>query len=433
MIPASLFFAVFGEGALEVRALDLSPEAFSFRLAKGRRPGGSLTAWFYHPEAARWAKAAAETAPCTLLESGRDWDTWRCSVSDPAFSKEAGALSRTILTYVSLWQEGDAAGMEEQFSHFREDGADAKTLREKEKRWLLETRAIALPEGLRLGVLLSSPFLWQTYEKEGITAFWRFYRDAFLEEKGETLPAPAFLHLGSPFCPRLFPPAGELEEILNRMKEEGIHPVAVLSPMRESETEKIAERLVALETWAEKNGAVLETECNDLGELMLIRERGYTHLAPTAGVLLGKRRKDPRLPFLPGYDPRHLETTTMDDPLYQELFPFGRSAVETLDYVPRIPFGRGTLYGPYYATNVSGLCPLLAAEHTGDRGAQRIGDACAFDCEHNAFLYPDAERLAGIGNAILGFSGDAFCTEKLARARDLGADRLVLNFPGGAL
>ena len=431
MIPASLFHAKL-PGIPEVRALDFAPDYFTFRLAKRELPtSGPVTAHFYHPEQAVWT---AVSGICRIRRLSEEpyWNVFRCDIEDPAFQREAVLLSRIILSYVSLQEEGDAEGTAALLSSWRGGGEDAGSIREKERRWLLSMENPSLPAGMSLGILLSSPPLWEAFLRLPRDAFEKWYLDSFLRGKGEKLPGLSYLCIGNPFCTHLYPDEEVTEQLLRKALSEDITPVVVLPPMREEVTDLAAARLHFLASSCRKAGITLEVECNDIGEADLIREEREDHLVPTAGVLLAKRRKDPRQFFLPSFDAAHVAAASVKDPVFLKHFPFSRTAVETCGVVPVLPKERATLYGPFYEMSVSGLCPLLAAE-SGKRGAQRKIASCPMDCLHNAFLYPDEEHMAGIGNAILGFSETAFSKTMLEALAEAGCDRFVLNFPGGSI
>lgn len=430
MIPASLFHAKL-PGIPEIRALDFAPDCFTFRLAKRENPkSGAVTAHFYHPERAEWT-AVSCTCRIRKLSGAAYWNEFRCEIADELFQREARSLSRTILSYVSLREEEDSEGIAKLLSSWSGDGESAPSIREKERRWLCGMENFSLPEGMALGILLSSPPLWEAFLRLGRDAFGERYLAAFLPGRGGSFPALSYLYLGNPFCVQLVPGEEEMERILQKALAENLTPVVTLPPMREEVTDLLAERLRFLQHFCERAGRSVEVECNDIGEADLIREEKDDLLVPTAGVLLARRRKDPRQFSLPSFAASHVAASTVNDPVFLEQFPTSRTALETCGVVPLLP-GRGTLYGPYYEMSVSLLCPLLAAE-SGSRGAQKRIAGCPMDCLHNAFLYPDAEHMAGIGNAILGFSESAFSGAMLKDLAEAGCDRFVLNFPGGCL
>lgn len=488
----------------------------------------------------------------------RFWNVWKFETQDAEYRRLAMRLSKVILDYVGLFCDGDEEGMERLLSSFRPDRSHTSgSLAEQERAWRELPRwdgrsfnntsnvsnvsnigntvnhpdchsvsryrnqktSVILPEGMRAGIALLSPKLWNEYLSVSLNEFSKAYftrhsvwpessaqyksitadgasasgeasasvsnsalggssasdgncvacaasvsgvvsasGEAAVSGKGSA-PCETFtpvrtsracrengkdmenrippaaririsvLVIGNPFCSLLFPDLETLAALLTKMAREKVLPVIVLPPMAEGETAEITRRLEWLDAWCKEQDTVLDIECNDFGEAEIVREQGYRRFCLAAGVLLARRRKDPRLFDLPGMSVRHVASTSCDDPAFAQLFPKERETVETCGYLPKISFRHATLYGPYFQQNTGRFCPMAAAVETGNRGRQKRKTSCPGYCEHSAFLYPDDFRMAGIGNSICGFDTGIWDAGYLCSAALAGADRLIFDFP----
>lgn len=435
MIPSALFFAILHDGT-KVRALELAPDFFTFRLAKEKSPAsGKTQVYFLDPASSTWHRIVLDRPEIREEKEERFWNTFRLRTDDPAFKREASSLSHVILSYVRLRLAEDTDGVQELLSSFRPGKETSENLRRQEEKWLSACSRISFPRGMQTGVFLSAPDLCHAFLEKPGDAFFSEYFGQHPAGKQCTFERISYLHLGSAFCPHLLPDSDALTALLAKARAEDLIPVLVLPPMPEHTVEQIGSLLDEAEQWAKENDTRLETECGDAGEIDLILERGYAHLVPTAGVALAKRRKDPRLSFLPFGDAGHFSASLDSSPSFFHIFHVARTAAETCGYVPEISeVSKGwTLYGPYYEVSLADACTLSAAVRTGKRGMQTFSSDCPQYCRDHAFLYPDDYHLAGIGNTIQGFDPEAFSETFLQDAAEHGADRFVFDFPGGRI
>lgn len=338
MIPFALFGArvrVRGERGtevLEIRALELGPDFFTFRLRRELVP---LEGWaeiaFCRVEENTWQRLtltdfslrrelsgedevessseeekegeqeeirARESDPGEGLQEIRR--IWRLESSDPAFVSACGEITGRYLRYVRLrLSESDAELSRQLTGYGVHEEQIGESLARQRELWFLQAAgllrsgagsgeggAAEKESGLPLGLSLHDPQLWEEFLRLPFPAFVQevFSRRAPLspvEETEEAFPrsllrpdpsAFTFLWIGSSLCPQLYPDA-QITELLDRSLAQCLEPRVVFSTMGEGEISLYSRRLEVLEEWCRQRGRQLTLVVNDLGMLEMLRER----------------------------------------------------------------------------------------------------------------------------------------------------------------
>ena len=149
------------------------------------------------------------------------------------------------------------------------------------------------------------------------------------------------------------------------------------------------------------------------------------------GVLLNKRKKDPRMAYKLG-DRTLFEQNSVHAAFYREYlkeeFRMERYEWESCGDTStrKFPEGKNSMHLPFYQTNTSQYCPLYAACTEGSRGAQVPIRECPKFCERQAFLYPEHLRMVGRYNSLFGV--DLTVLKRTGAMLELrGVDRVVVN------
>ena len=371
----------------------------------------------------------------------------------PAFAKEARRALKLYTEYLRLKSLGDDEYLAHALTGCPYVDTTARSFAEQKAAWLRGAAAFSLPGDWTLALTADS-----------FAAYRRFLSlplDAFQREA--TLNLPAFARpagricIGNAGCPRLFPDRPLLSKLLARAKEQGLNVTIVLPPVSENAVPETERLLACLDTTNADELCV-----NDLGALALARK---THLTPTLGIQLNRRRKDARLPYktgcrgartsetprssdpsdnvsatLSGVQPASCETgwqnalpllsrNGLDDADFREwLAELGvtRFEYEACGYAPSIAPGRHSLHLPFYQTNTSHACPLAAACFGLDPG-QDVPD-CRHICETRARLYPDELHMVGRYNSLFALDPNILASPApLSRLLASGVDRIVVN------
>ncbi len=371
----------------------------------------------------------------------------------PAFAKEARRALKLYTEYLRLKSLGDDEYLAHALTGCPYVDTTARSFAGQKAAWLRGAVAFSLPGDWTLALTADS-----------FAAYRRFLSlplDAFQREA--TLNLPAFARpagricIGNAGCPRLFPDRPLLSKLLARAKEQGLNVTIVLPPVSENAVPETERLLAYLDTTNADELCV-----NDLGALALARK---THLTPTLGIQLNRRRKDARLPYktgcrgartsetprssdpsdnvfatLSGVQPASCETgwqnalpllsrNGLDDADFREwLAELGvtRFEYEACGYAPSIAPGRHSLHLPFYQTNTSHACPLAAACFGLDPG-QDVPD-CRHICETRARLYPDELHMVGRYNSLFALDPNILASPApLSRLLASGVDRIVVN------
>ena len=152
------------------------------------------------------------------------------------------------------------------------------------------------------------------------------------------------------------------------------------------------------------------------------------------GLLLNKRKKDPRMAYKLG-NRTLFEQNSVHAAFYQEYlkeeFRMERYEWESCGDTStrKFPEGKNSMHLPFYQTNTSQYCPLYAACTKGSRGAQTPVRKCHRFCEEQAFLYPEHLRMMGRYNSLFGIDLSILQEpEAMGKMYGLrGIDRIVVN------
>ena len=225
------------------------------------------------------------------------------------------------------------------------------------------------------------------------------------------------------------------------------------SYIREFMLENTGQLIEKLENWCEENKVILEIQVNDWAMAEMLK--GKSLLVPALGILLNKRRKDPRLHYKTGTmeqigadADKYLSENNLNADFYREYlkkeYGIVRYEWESCGYDMTLPPGKNSLHLPFYQTNTSQYCTLYAKCMTGERGKQKLAEECPKFCKDYAFLYPDHLIMIGRYNSLFALDsrifedgsgsgtgteiGTKIKTEKILKEwKKAGVDRLVVN------
>ena len=207
----------------------------------------------------------------------------------PAFASEARRALKLYADYLRLKALGDDEYLAHALTGCPYAEVTAHSFAEQKEAWLRGMGAFSLPGDWTLALTV-----------DHFAAYKRFLDlplDAFQRQATAGLPVfsrPAGrIYIGNACCPRLFPDRSLLSALLARAREQGLNVTVVLPPVSENAVPETERLLACLDVTN-----VDELCVNDLGALALARK---TRLTPTLGIQLNRRRKDPRLPYQPGW------------------------------------------------------------------------------------------------------------------------------------
>ena len=269
----------------------------------GAEPLSSLAVRFLSDDRASYVACPVDGWRVSHEERTRLGVLRMVDVPCPAFAKEARRALKLYTEYLRLKSLGDDEYLAHALTGCPYVDTTARSFAGQKAAWLHGAAAFSLPGDWTLALTADS-----------FAAYRRFLSlplDAFQREA--TLNLPAFarpagrIYIGNAGCPRLFPDRPLLSKLLARAKEQGLNVTIVLPPVSENAVPETERLLAYLDTTNADELCV-----NDLGALALARK---THLTPTLGVQMNRRRKDARLPYKTGCrGARTSETPRSSDP-----------------------------------------------------------------------------------------------------------------------
>ena len=240
---------------------------------------------------------------------------------------------------------------------------------------------------------------------------------------------PDRLYIGNAFCPHLAPTEEKLFALMDKACRESFAVTLVFPFLLEENLSETQARLQHLARWCEQENKTIEIVVNDWGTAHLAAQ--FPVFSLCLGVLLNKRKKDPRMTYKLG-DRTLFKQNSVHAAFYREYlkeeFRMERYEWESCGDTDtgKFPEGKNSLHLPFYQTNTSQYCPLYAACTKGSRGAQTPVRECSGFCEKQAFLYPEHLRMVGRYNSLFGVDLDVWKRmEEMLELR--GVDRVVVN------
>ena len=280
-------------------------------------------------------------------------------------------------------------------------------------------------------VELDRPELYERYLSMEFCDFMSWYwRRNQAEGLGKQLPAPTRIYVGNAFCHLLFPEKELLFKLLEKAAQDNLAVTITTSYLREFMLEPVENLLDQLTGWCKARKSTLEIVANDWGMLKLLNQRGE-FLHPCMGILLNKRKKDPRMRYKQG-DKVFLRENSLNAEFYRkyllDTFGIRRYEWESCGYEQEFPEGKNSIHVPFYQTNSSQYCTLYAVCKNKERGRQELPGSCIGYCGNKVFLYPKHLKLLGRYNSLFALDENAVSGLTDPKMwKNQGIDRVVVN------
>lgn len=449
MIPFGLLAGFFGEK--EIRITKLAEEGFCFRLSAASEITElqeKLRLCFYDMKQKCYQEIMVTPATWQVEVRTEFFISYAVAVQQEAYRAAVRMLFGQYDRYIRLKLEEDDSGLAEQMTGYpaEEDAVFAESFQEQMEAWFgsgrnetadlaaqLEDGAVANQseanrEGMEekepgettaaqpeLALELDHPCVYTQFLSQRPDDFltdyenrYPVFRDWFQGRNVDRI------YIGNAFCHLLFPEETRLFSMLDRANEMGKNITITFSYVREYQLEYTEKLLEKLEDWCGANEAMLEIVVNDWALADMLKGRTYC-LKPCLGILLNKRKKDPRVAYKKG-KAEFLRENSLNAEFYREYlnreFKIRRFEWESCGYEQQFPektMNSGVemtvenhLHLPFYQTNTSQYCTLYAGSAYGDRSRQHLLTSCDKRCEWQAYLYPRHLDMAGRGNSLFG-------------------------------
>lgn len=444
MLPFGILAGYWGKR--EVRITAISEYGFQTRLAAPATAEQKNAPWelaFYDQKTAFYQRILLRDATF-LKEKEEDFDVvYTFATEQEDYRNAVQHLALQYSQYIRWKMEDDDAALAEEMTGYpaEQDAFHLESLEEQKKVWFSDIGKetfTALQNGfaesgqpgqsVELALELDRPEWYKAYLSMESAAFF----DAYFRRN--QIPDPPLFHpdrlyIGNAFCPHLAPPEEELFALMDKACRESFAITLTFPFLLEENLTETQARLQHLARWCEQKNKTIEIVVNDWGTAHLAAQLPVFSLC--LGVLLNKRKKDPRMAYKLG-NRTLFEQNSVHAAFYREYlkeeFRMERYEWESCGDTSTSKFleGKNSLRLPFYQTNTSQYCPLYAACTEGSRGAQVPIRECPKFCERQAFLYPEHLRMVGRYNSLFGV--DLTVLKRTGAMLELrGVDRVVVN------
>lgn len=444
MLPFGILAGYWGDK--EVRITAISEYGFQTRLAAPATAEQKNAPWelaFYDQKTASYQRILLRDVTF-LQEKEEDFDVvYTFATEQEDYQNAVQRLALQYSQYIRWKMEDDDAALAEEMTGYpaEQDAFHLESLEEQKKVWFSgigKETFTALQNGfaesgqpgqpVELALELDRPEWYTAYLSMESAVFF----DAYFR-KNQIPDPPVFhpdrLYIGNAFCPHLAPKEEELFALLNKACRESFAVTLVFPFLLEENLSETQARLQHLARWCEQKNKTIEIVVNDWGTAHLAAQ--FPVFSLCLGVLLNKRKKDPRMAYKLG-DRTLLEQNSVHAAFYREYlkeeFRMERYEWESCGDTStrKFPEGKNSLRLPFYQTNTSQYCPMYATCVEGSRGAQVPIRECPKFCERQAFLYPEHLRMVGRYNSLFGV--DLTVLKRTGAMLELrGVDRVVVN------
>ena len=422
---------------VEARILKISPEGFTFRVSEKIQHITSLNIVFYSFDDYRYKELKLEDYTLLGEDEEEFYVKYRIAVNDSVYINNVKGIFKDYTKYIMLKN----FGYENEFSEAmvgypaEEDENFYVYYDNQKKDWMDEIIEKENFDNIfEMAIKIDNHILYNEYLRRDIKSFREYYYKVnYIKSLGIFNKGIDRIYIGNEFCHNLFPKEDMLIEILEKSLDDRVEVTVCFTYLRENYIDKNRKIIESIYSFCVNNKKQIEIVINDWGMLSLIKNK-EDYLKPVLGVLLNKRKKDPRYNYKKGYDEnKHLiGKNSLNSSSFREFLKernIQRYEYESCGYKMGIAEGKHSLQIPFYVTNLSQYCPLNAVCKTGDRGRQRLVKCCAKYCTDYVFMYPKHLKMIGRYNSLFAFDDTLLKDDdKLKEYLDEGIDRIVLNF-----
>ena len=440
----------------EIRIIELAEEGFRFRLSEKAASPESFLVCFYDMEQADYHEI--EIRNYTIEEDNVSSELvefcmeYTVLVNSESYRQEVRKLQGQYSRYIRLKLEDDDEELARALTGYPEKKPVNYYSLEERQNYSLETAIeIDRPELYReylqndIKQLIEQCYEWKRITGNQLDSNKQNDSPDNKSNIGHGLNLNR-IYIGNQFCHLLFPDEKELFMMLEKAYKESLGITIAFSYIREFMLKPIEELINRLAQWCKEKDTCIEIVINDWAMADIIAKQNAElaikkseainemrqYLIPCLGILLNKRKKDPRFPYKKGdkslYSQNNLNADFYRKYLQSE-FGIQRYEWESCGYEQEFPQGKNSLHLPYYQTNTSQYCPLYAICTTGNQGIQYLVKECSHYCSIYRLSYPKHLNITGRFNSLFGIDKELLNhPEKIKAYANAGIDRLVIGW-----
>ena len=424
----------------EVRIMKISPERLTIRLAQEIKEINELKVIFHIFDENRYEEITIEKYNLINKEKHEFYITYVFSIKDEAYLQNVRNTFNNYTRYIRLKSYSDdnyfsnemVGYPSEKDYDFYEDYISQK------QEWMTnlnyDSFNYSILNSVELAINIDNYELYNKYLNEDIEVFVDNYlKNNFIEKHKLMHKNISRIYIGNEFCHNLFPSKRMLIDIIKKANNEGLEVTICFTYVRECYIDKIKSIINEIYNWCNENNKKIEIVINDWGMLKVV-ENKQDYLTLCLGVLLNKRKKDPRYIYKNGYNENKalIGDNSLNSKIFSEFLKdnnINRFEYESCGYKLNIAKGNHTLHMPFYVTNTSQYCTLYAKCTRMNRGRQKLVMGCPMYCKDYIFSYPKHLKMVGKYNSLFSFDDTLLHdSKKLEQYINEGIDRILLNF-----
>lgn len=424
----------------EVRILKISPKRLTVRVAEEISKIDCIKVVFYIFDECRYEEIMIENYSVLEKRKG-DFDlTYIFDIKSQKYLINVRKIFKNYSNYITLKAFGDGNEFSKEMVNYPAelDYDFYEYYLEQKKDWLSDLNYSELNEdilsSIELAITLDNDILYKDYIDNNIEAFKNIYlKENFVDNHKLFQKDINRLYIGNEFCHNLFPEMKLLMNMMQKARQEELQITLCFTYMRECYIEKTKDIIDKVYSWCNENNKSIEIIVNDFGMLKLLEDK-TDYLKLSLGMLLNRRKKDPRYIYKKGYmeNKKLIAENSLNSSIFNSFLKeckIERYEYENCGYRIAIAEGHNSMHVPFYVTNTSQYCPLYAMCESFDRGKQKLVDGCPKYCMDYVFSYPKHLKMVGRYNSLFAFDDTLLKDPKeLEYYISNGIDRIVLNF-----
>lgn len=423
----------------EMRIMKIAPNRLTFRAAEKIENIQEIKIAFYLFEEYRYEELIIKDYLIEEIKSEEFYCTYTILIQDELYFRSVRNTFKNYQKYIMDKAFGDGNDFSNEMVNYpAEDDYDFYgDYLEQKKEWLSGVNyakyAEEYLERIDMAVNLDNFELYSMYLNNDLLSFKdEYFKKNYLDKHVLFQKDISRIYIGNEFCHNLFPSINQLMDLLNKAKKEKLQITLAFTYMRECYINRINEILDKAAKWCDDEQTIIEIVINDWGMLELLKGKSK-RFKISLGVLLNKRKKDPRYAYKKGYEENKglMAENSLNSGFYQKFLRdnnIERYEYESCGYQIKVAEGAHSLHLPFYQTNTSQYCTLYAMCTNMDRGKQKLVKECPKYCNEYVLTYPKHLKMIGRYNSLFAFDDTLLRDFKaLEYYINNGIDRIVLN------
>ena len=306
LLPSGLITCLLN--SKEVRIMKISPERLTIRLAQEVKEINELKVIFYVFDENRYKEITIEKY--NLINKGKHefYVTYVFSIKDEIYLQNVRNAFNNYTRYIRLKAYSDDNDFSNEMVGYpsEKDYDFYEDYISQKQEWMAnlnyDSFNYRILNSVELAINVDNYELYNKYLNEDIETFMSNYlKDNFIEKHKLMYKNISRIYVGNEFCHNLFPSKRMLIDIIKKANNEGLEVTICFTYVRECYIDKIKSIINEIYNWCNENNKKIEIVINDWGMLKVV-ENKQDYLTLCLGVLLNKRKKDPRYIYKNGYN-----------------------------------------------------------------------------------------------------------------------------------